>query len=343
MRKIYRLASSDAPRDIVEIGMLGYAIMESYGKIENLDPHKIAGQKAADTRWGRTVERATHQGQIHLDDITLDCFVIEDGRRIISQASIMAALGRSTSSGRRTRNDNMPPFVEANNLQPFITPELRENLERLEYRVGDEKQVRSGYNAEILPRICNVYLAADDHGVLTANQRPAVVAAQVLVRALALVGITALVDEATGYQETRAANELQRLLDAYVHEEFKPWIKRFPEVFFKEVYRIHGWEFFPGKTKHTPYVGHFINEYIYKPMPAGVLQRLRELNPINEQGNRARKHHQHLSEDMGVKHLERQISTVVTLMQVSDDKQEFEQLFNKADSRNRPVQTMMKF
>lgn len=317
--------------------------MESYGRIVNMDPQKIAGQKAADARWGKQVERATHQGELFLDDITLDCYVIEDGRRVISQASIMAALGRSTSSGRRTRNDNMPPFVEANNLQRFITPELRENLERIEFRVGDEKQVRSGYNAEILPRICHVYLDAEDSGVLTANQKPAASAAHTLVRALSLVGITALVDEATGYQETRAANELQLLLDAYVREEFRPWIKRFPEVFFKEVYRIHGWNFFPGKTNHTPYVGRFINEYIYEPMPEGVLNRLRVLNPINESGNRPRKHHQHLSEDTGVKHLERQISMVVTLMEASDDKAQFEHLFDKVNSKSRPVQTMMDF
>ncbi len=253
----------------------------------------------------------------------------------------MSVLDRSQSTGRRTRNDNRPPFIEANNLTPYITTELSEVLERVDYRVGDAKTIRSGYNAEILPRVCNVYLDAEEDGVLTANQKPAAEASRRVIKALALVGITALVDEATGYQETRAKDELQRLLDAYIAEEFRPWIRTFPETFFKEIYRLQGWEFVPGNNHHPQYVGKFINKYIYEPMPTGVLDRLRGLNPRNEHGNRPRKHHQHLTSDVGVTHLERQISQVITLMQASDDRVQFDHLFERVNSRGLPVQQML--
>lgn len=110
------------------------------GKLPKPDPRKIAAQIAADKRWGKEIERATHQGIINIADTSLDCYVLTDGRRIISQTSIMSILGRSQSSGRRTRNDNRPPFLEANNLLPYITPELKVQLQRVQYRVGDEKQ-----------------------------------------------------------------------------------------------------------------------------------------------------------------------------------------------------------
>ncbi|MDK4309500.1 P63C domain-containing protein [Corynebacterium accolens] len=318
--------------------------METHrGKLPKPDPRKIAAQIAADKRWGKEIERATHQGIINIADTSLDCYVLTDGRRIISQTSIMSILGRSQSSGRRTRNDNRPPFLEANNLLPYITPELKEQLQRVQYRVGDEKQEKSGYNAEILPRICNVYMDAEEDGVLTQNQKPAAEAARKVIKALALVGITALVDEATGYQETRAKDELQRLLDAYIAEEFQPWVRRFPEAFFREIYRLQGWKFVPGNHHHPQYVGHFINKYIYEHMPEGVLERLRDLNPKNEQGNRARKHHQHLTEDTGVAHLERQVAKVITIMEISEDKVQFDALFNKAMSRSKPVQEMLEF
>lgn len=307
------------------------------GKLAPADPRTLAGQKAADTRWGRKIERATHQGQVKIDDIVLDCFVIEDGRRIVSQRSVLGALGRNPATGGRGNEDGLPAFISARNLRPFIGPELEQGLHKVEFRVGGENQVRTGYNAEILPRVCHVYLDAERAGVLAANQARAVEGANVLVRGLSLVGITALVDEATGYQETRAANELQQLLDAYIAEEFRPWIRRFPEAFFKQVYRLHGWDFVPGQTTHTPYVGKFINKYIYKPMPDGVLARLREINPLDENGNRPRKHHQHLSEEWGVGHLERQITTVVALMEASDDKDQFEDLFKKVMSRTGAV------
>lgn len=313
------------------------------GKLPKPDPRKIAAQIAADKRWGKEIERATHQGIINIADTSLDCYVLTDGRRIISQTSIMSILGRSQSSGRRTRNDNRPPFLEANNLLPYITPELKVQLQRVQYRVGDEKQEKSGYNAEILPRICNVYMDAEEDEVLTQNQKPAAAASRRVVKALSHVGITALVDEATGYQETRAKDELQKLLDAYIVEEFRPWVRTFPETFFKEIYRLHGWDFTPGDHHHPQYVGKIINKYIYDAMPAGVLDRLRELNPKNEHGNRSRKHHQHLADDVGVTHLEGQIQQVIALMKASDDKDQFDRLFNKATKRDSPVQQMLEF
>ena len=311
------------------------------GPVPRPSPKTIAAQKAVDTRWGHDVERATHQGVLNIDGATLDCVVLEDGRRIISQASIMSTLGRSTSSGRRTRNDNRPPFLEANNLVPYITPELAESLVRVDYRVGDAKGIKSGYNAEILPRVCNVYLSARADGVLIPNQKPAAEESERVVRALSLIGITALVDEATGYQETRAKNELQKLLEAYIAEDFRPWMKRFPEVFFKEVYRLYGWEFKPGNHKHPGYTGKFINQYIYDAMPDGVLDRLRELNPPKEGGGRSRKHHQHLTEDHGVRHLEQQIQQTITLMKASGSKDEFKILFDRVNAPEKAHQTMI--
>lgn len=315
--------------------------METHtGKLPRPNPRKIAGQKAADKRWGRKIERATHQGTLSIDGTELSCYVLEDGRRVISQSSIMNAMGR-TPRGRRASHDKRPPFLEANNLAAFISPELQEAVEGIDYRVGDNPTVINGHNAEILPRVCNVYLDAEEAGVLTASQKPIASTAKRIIKALALVGITALVDEATGYQETRAKDELQRLLDAYIAEEFRPWVRTFPEIFFKEIYRLQGWKFVAGNNHHPQYVGKFINKYIYEPMPAGILDRLRSLNPKNDHGNRPRKHHQHLTDDIGVTHLERQINQVITLMQASNDKSQFENLFNRVNSRNTPTQQML--
>mgnify|MGYP003561277120 CR=1 FL=1 len=52
------------------------------------------------------------------------------------------------------------------------------------------------------------------------------------MRAFARVGITALVDEATGYQYERENDELQKILKAYISEELLPWQKRFPDIFY---------------------------------------------------------------------------------------------------------------
>lgn len=178
--------------------------------------------------------------------------------------------------------------------------------------------------------VCEVYLDARNENVLLPNQRGAAKAAEVLIRGLARVGIVALVDEATGYQEVRARQELQKILEAYVQAEFRPWVRRFPDEFFREIYRLQGWEFRPGTSKRTPQVGKLIRHYVYEQLPDSVLEELDRMNPANDKGQRARKHHQHLTETTGNTHLDRQISTVTTLMRIARDRQEFEDLFERA-------------
>jgi hypothetical protein len=147
---------------------------------------------------------------------------------------------------------------------------------------------------------------------------------------LARVGIIALVDEATGYQEVRARDELQAILDLYVRPEFRSWVRMFPDDFFEQVFRLNGWEFKPGNTKRNPQTGKLINRYIYDQLPPGVHDELRRRNPRTEKGYRRHKHHQYLTADTGNVHLDRQVATVTTLMRIAKDKREFEELFERA-------------
>ncbi|MGH4001773.1 MAG: P63C domain-containing protein [Pseudonocardiaceae bacterium] len=178
--------------------------------------------------------------------------------------------------------------------------------------------------------VCEVYLDARNENVLLPAQQGAAKAAEILIRGLARVGIVALVDEATGYQEVRARQELQKILEAYVQAEFRPWVRKFPDEFFRQIYRLQGWEFRPGTSKRTPQVGKLIKHYVYEQLPDGVLEELERVNPPNDKGHRPRKHHQHLTETTGNTHLDRQISTVTTLMRIARDRQEFEDLFERA-------------
>jgi hypothetical protein len=232
--------------------------------------------------------------------------------------------------GRRDSTDGRPPFLSAANLKPFISQELIDIWEPIEYRQPGHTIRSVGYRAEILPLVCEVYLDARQEGVLLQSQQAAVHAAELLLRGLARVGVIALIDEATGYQEVRAKYELQKILEAYVQAEFRAWVRTFPTEFFREVYRLQGWEFKPGTSKRTPYVGKLIKHYIYEQLPDGVLAELERLNPSNANGNRPRKHHQHLTDGTGNAHLDRQISTVTTLMRIARDQREFEDLFERA-------------
>ena len=194
---------------------------------------------------------------------------------------------------------------------------------------GYSKGIAYGIPAETLPMICRVYVDAEDAGALTARQRHVAQAARRLLIALGDVAMIALVDEATGFQALRPHNELQRILEAYVLPEHRPWVKTVPVEFTKELYRLWGWDL--SETMQGPrYAGKLIRKYIYQQLPGGVLTALDESNPHDSSWQRRRKHHQFLTEEMGLEHFKAQLSGVMALMRASASKDEFERLFQRA-------------
>lgn len=164
--------------------------------------------------------------------------------------------------------------------------------------------------------------------MLTPRQQPLAVASEILVRSLSKVGIIALIDEATGYQEEREKDELQKILAAYIREEFSPWTRRFPEEFYKEMFRLKNWNY---KENSKPgIVGKITNTLVYEMLPEGVLEELQNKNPVDIKIHRRKlKHHQYLTESTGVPHLDKHLVSVITIMRACDTWEQFEKMFTK--------------
>lgn len=288
--------------------------------------------------------RATHEGVLPIGDVTLNVAVLEDGTRIITQSAVFKAFGR-TKRGRalnETRVPNMPAFIDANNLQPFIDNELRGVLNVISYEDKNRKE-SFGYNALILPKLCKVYLDGRESKALKTQQLPLARASEILLLGLSNIGIIALVDEATGYQYDRERDELQKILKAYISEELLKWQKRFPDVFYKEVFRLNGWDYTIQSIKQRPkIVGKWTNRVIYDQLPKGVLDELKLKTPKSVTGNYLARFHQSLTEDIGHPHLQAQINSVIAIMQISDNWKQFISNFNKMVDR-RKGQLELKF
>ena len=167
-------------------------------------------------------------------------------------------------------------------------------------------------------------------GKLQKQQEAIAQRAEILMRGLARVGIVALVDEATGYQEIRDRQALRRVLEAYISKEWLPWTERFPLEFYQELYRLHGWRLDPAGRSKPGYVGKLTNALVYDRLPRGVVDELRSHNPVDPITKRRRfKHHQFLTEDIGNPHLEKHVSKVVGLMQASENWGEFKRMFRR--------------
>jgi hypothetical protein len=294
-------------------------------KLSGPERREIA-RKAASARW--SLPKATHEGTLTIPGIVpLKVANLDDGRRVLISRAFLEALGRPwKGTYKRTERPN---FLDAKNLDQFITDEIRDVLEPVEY-VSDRGQVVTGYRAELLPLVCDVYLRARIEKKLTQSQEIVAEFAERLVRGLARTGIIALVDDATGYTKIRARTELQAILSAYVAPELLPWAKKFPDSFYEELHRIRGWKYAPGSNARNHYIGKLTNELIYKQLPAGVLDELRRKNPRDPvKGRRRFTHHRFLTEEIGNPHLEKQIVAVTTLLSVADDWHEFARLFTK--------------
>jgi hypothetical protein len=217
------------------------------------------------------------------------------------------------------------------NLKPFVSDELSEVLRNpIEYLPGKGKQTQKGIKAEAIPKICDVWLQARDAGILKGTQLLIAVKCDILIRALAHVGIIALVDEATGYQYDRDRYELFKILDAYIAKELLPWAKRFPDEYYQELFRLRGWRYSPMTVARPQYVGKLTNELIYDRLPPGVKEELQRKNPLTEKRWRRHRHHQYLTFDLGVPHLEKLLVATIALMKASPNWTTFKRLFVRA-------------
>jgi len=282
--------------------------------------------------------KATHQGQLDLMGTKISCAVLEDGTRILVDRSVATALGKKGGGAywesKKKGEIVLPEYISASYLSSYISHELREKLNNPIPYINTSGNETVGIDAILLPQICDVWISAKNSGGLTEQQQITAEKAYLLMKAFAVVGITALIDEATGYQYDREKDELQKILKKYISEELLPWQKKFPDIYYQELFRLNQWDFTVNGIKKRPScIGKWTNTIIYKQLPQDVLKTLKEQTPKSDKGNRVHRFHQLLTLDIGEPHLNAQINQVLALFRVADTMEEFWKLFEKMERR----------
>lgn len=271
---------------------------------------------------------------LHLGNLEIPCYVLEDGTRVFSGRGIQKVLNKD-----RTSAAWLSPFVNKAPLTMRFSDGENSVIERINNPIkfkrpgaGGSQSVTYGYEVTILIDICSGIIEANRDGEF--DDEIIVRNADIIIRSVAKVGIVALVDEATGYQYEREKDELQKILKAYISEELLPWQKRFPDIFYKELFRLNGWDYTVNGIKKRPgIIGKWTNTFVYEELPNGVLEELKKKTPKSEAGNRTNRYHQLLTIDVGEPNLEKQINKVITLFQVSDNMKQFCDNFKKMKMR----------
>ena len=209
---------------------------------------------------------------LRIGDAEIDCYVLEDKTRVLSQRGMFKGLGVARGGPRNANEPSntgaeIPRFASQKWLKPYINSELELALKNPVFFQPPTGHKGYGYPAEILVDVCDAILEADKMGATTDRQAKIVDNAMALVRSFAKVGIIALVDEATGYQDMRAQEALAKIFEEYLAEERQKWTRTFPIDFYKEIYRLRGWEFKPWTTKRPSVVANWTCLLYTSPSP----------------------------------------------------------------------------
>lgn len=279
------------------------------------------------------LQKATHSGNLKIGEIEISAYNLPDKSRVLSRIGFLKALGRTgKAKGGRKYDDefNTPIFLSANNLKPFINSELLENSKPVHF-IDPNGNESIGYKAELLPSVCYVFVDALEAGKLKSNQIHIAQMAKSLIRGFATVGIIALVDEATGYQDIRVKNALEEILNKFLLEDAKKYDVTYPLELYKQWFRLNGWEWKPENAQKRPSViGTWTKDLIYKRMAPGLLTELERRNPKNDKGYREFKHFQLLTDDIGEPRLREFFGGLLALARANTSWRKYYEMCNRA-------------
>lgn len=268
---------------------------------------------------------------------SIDCFVLEDETRVLSQRGMFKGLGVARGGPRHEREPSntgaeIPRFASQNWLKPYISNELEMALKMPIFFQPPTGLMGYGYPAEILVDLCDAILEAHKNGATGKHQEKIVDNASSLMRGFAKLGIIGLIDEVTGYQEMRAKNALASILEGFLSDYRQKWAKTFPDEFYKQIYRLNGWKW-DGSSHRPGVVGGWTNNFVYDRLAPSLTAELRRLNPTNANGERLAKHHQWFNPDFGHPKLKEHISGVIALMRASSTWEGFRRSLDRAYPR----------
>ena len=264
-------------------------------------------------------------------DILIQCYVLEDETRVLSQRGLQVGIGMGTGGSTNIRGaPRIASFIRSLEGKGIQVNDLAaRSTSPIEFQPPGGGRTAYGYPAILLVDLCNAVLAARDAGVLQKQQRHIAQQADLLIRGLATVGVIALVDEATGYQRIREERALATILEEFIAKELQPWTRTFPFEFYEQICRLKGWPSI-NAIRRPSVIGKYTNDFVYERLAPGVLDELKRVNPKLSSGVRRYRHHQWFTPEHGHPKLREHLAAVVALMKVSSTWSGFRRLLDIA-------------
>jgi hypothetical protein len=291
------------------------------------EERRAMGRKAAAARWA-LAEPQDSTGMLEakfgapdrplrLAHVEIPCYVLSDGTRVLVQRGLQSGLAMSEGGGKSGARKIVELLESLAEKGIDIKDLIARANSPIKFIPPHGGNAAGGYEATILPDLCAVLIDAGQRGVLGKRRAHLAERAALLQHAFATIGIIALVDEATGYQGFRPQDALQAYLDKVIGKQLAAWIKRFPDEFYENIYKLKGWQW-PGMGKNRySVVGHYTRDLVFDRLGPGILKELETLTPKDERGYRTNPMHSWLSEDIGVPMLSQHMHTLVNFQKLA--------------------------
>jgi hypothetical protein len=304
-------------------------------RAESLSPEqrKAIAQKAASVRWKAKndpegIPKAKREGILTIGEIDLECYVLEDGRRLIHKRGLAKALGLKSAGGNAFMK-----LMGRKGLGSVMTDEMRDKLGNPCIFKPKGRDPGHGYEGTFLIDVCDTIWEARKQERLTPSQYFISLQAEAIVRSSAKVGIIALIDEATGYIKDKRKDEYRELFKEFIRNECKEWDREFPDQFFDIIYKIYNLRR-NKPNKHPQFFGNFIRKYVYAPLAnsnGAILDMLDEKNPVVYiNGGRRYKMFQFLTEVLGIPTFKAHLWQLIGIGNASRTKEGFDRMFKAA-------------
>lgn len=236
---------------------------------------------------------------LKLGEVKIDCYVLDDeqGTAVLSFRGAAEALGLGTSDGKR-----LIRFVNSKVGKSIFLPQSINAIDNPVKFLTDNNSVANGITAVDFIKLC-VAIKNSDFAPVELKK-----ISQLIVDASAVIGITAMIYEATGYEKKKSKEAFQNYFKYILADEAAKWECLFNESgFLDDLAKMRGIEW--AKPGCYPlYFGKLINEFVYSKILPGLELELDSRNPTLANKHRRYRHHQFFQENgrkVAKQHLDR--------------------------------------
>lgn len=282
-------------------------------------------------------------GVLKTGEISLECYVLDNGMRAITKRGLQKALGiPSSKTGTILENFLLSYKSYDNKPQNFnvIESGFKNVSKFIRKGAGGSQPDSMAFEATFLMEVCHFIQDLKQYGLLPLEWDYIHKNATIIERAFSKLGIIAFIDEATGYIKEKKKNEYELLFNQFLLEEAQKWQETFPKEFFDIIWKIWLQKQSPKNNKRPQFFGKVIRKYVYEPLAVSklglsseaegiLLLKLDEKNPVQETGKRKWTFHQFLN-DIGRDNLKEHLIKLITIGDIATNKTQFDSLFAKA-------------